>query len=231
MCMCVSTLSHSLFSLISRADQWGCAPSAVPPGECCLPVPGSNSQEMSGCHSAAEQRWDYNQFFSVKLVAHDSSAGAVFRLVGKGWGQKCAAVVAGKFMAQTCESNHDIDTTSAQTWQIVTVPAAVGTNNNAPTPAPYYLLQNVGSQQCVISLAAREAGKVGVGACNASADRSWLPVCDGLQTEVVPGWPCVPAPPTPPAPTPRPRCTCHKRPVHQEASEQQISNFSIFCVR
>ena len=101
-------------------------------------------------------------------------------------------MVAGKLAAQTCSQA----AAAQQTWQILTLPAP-----NAVTPYyddSYYLLQNVASKQCVVAIDHEEAGRVTMGACNASADRSWRPMCDGpggsstnTTAEVVPGWVCI----------------------------------------
>lgn len=57
--------------------QWACSPTAFPPRECCLPVPGSSA--VSGCHAATDSRWNYNQFFTVSL-----NGNGTFTLTGKG---------------------------------------------------------------------------------------------------------------------------------------------------
>ena len=173
---------------------WGCSATAVPPKECCLPVPGG---AISGCHQENEQRWHFNQFFAVvvqppsaALRGHPPGAPApstLFQLTLKSNSSLCATGSGGQFGRAPCEAGG-----AAQMWSVV------------PVPSGGALLKHEASGSCVRAVGAHEAGAVAMGPCDvASIDSAWSPLCPAGAATNIPGWPCVgraPSPPAPPAP-------------------------------
>ena len=181
-----STLPGFIQLALARQVPWGCAPSAIPPKLCCLPVPGSL---ISGCHQRESKSWKFNQFFSVVPTKTDGT----FAMKDKET-KSCYTLATGATTPSiaACNASHQ------QLWKVLNPSSG------------HYLLQNVASGTCVTARAAKEASAVTMGTCSPSpaGDNSWQPVCD-VGGSPLPEWPCLnitgPSPsPHPPSPSPPP---------------------------
>ena len=117
---------------LTNEKSWTCSTTAIPPGECCLPVPG---QKVSGCHAAGEKRWKFNQFFQVVTTSSTSaSASAVFLLSTEHDPAHCMSASGTSMTAASCNPADKL-----QQWTIKD-PNHIGMGNSR--------IENVGTSQC-----------------------------------------------------------------------------------
>ena len=184
---------------LTPTASWGCSQSSDPPGQCCLPVPGTSTvpgSSISGCHTDDESRWHYNQFFAIDINPSNKST---FRLALKGHPTQCAVGKGSSFTAATCSS-----TDSSQLWSVIPTDTATG-NANGESTTSGALLRHEASNACVYAANAHEAGGVAMGPCTPSPDNVWSPLCEPEGSATVAGWPCVGRTPSPsPSPSPQP---------------------------
>lgn len=232
--------SFTGFVQIALAAPRTCSPTADPPGQCCLPVPG---QMVSGCHVPNEPRWDYNQFFKLSEVASNGAQGGsdavlvnddVVGVVGDASTPvrftmslmsdktKCVEVTNNIFTSAQCNSS-----SVAQHWTLVEPPTAAA--------AAAQMMRNEGSGTCLVASNPHEASSITLGPCVAGPDTLWVPMCEPNGTNILPGWPCIsrPAgpPPKPPPPPPSPPISNGKV-VTAPCNETMVvwKDFEVCCI-
>ena len=183
---------------LSETSGWGCSPTADPPTQCCLPVPG---QAMSGCHGPNETRWHYNQFFAFPGKTATASA---FTLATMDDNTRCAQADGASYGGGSCVAGNP-----AQEWGLVMQPSGGAMIKNAKTGS-------------CITTSDHEAGGVTMSACSPGPSTVFEPLCDTL--ELLPGWKCVGRTPAPPSPHPAPHPGPHPSPPSPPKSSKVITS-------
>jgi hypothetical protein len=217
---------------LASAAMRGCSPTAVPPRQCCLPVPwpASDHEEVSGCHDARDTRWSFNQFYKARGRPGGGSGSGpfLFQLQSEARGQLCLSAAGATLSGAPCDDT--FSAASGQLWELVELGAPGGSRqlrSALPPPPPNATSLSAAATPaalCVEVMQAEEAGSFGLAPCvtvadvgTAAADASqrqlFSPLCPAGGAPVA-AWACVdryaptPAPsppiPTPPTPVPPP---------------------------